>query len=157
MKLITLLIALMAFQTAYSFEMVGTFTNKHDIAMMGYFQEAECLADGGSWEAEMEYCFFTTEDEIKITKSEEGKLMLSAVTWGHNAHSCTFEAEATQESELVLKSVAEGYLFGEDREEDCVVTLTFNEDGSTVQMDSTQSCQTYCGMRAWLYTEATRQ
>ncbi|TNF04137.1 MAG: hypothetical protein EP326_01830 [Deltaproteobacteria bacterium] len=156
MRVITLLILLLSVGTAHSFEMTGKFAYEHDIAMMGYFQEADCLVDGGKWEAEMEFCFFTATDEITITNKEEGKFLVEAMTWGHNAHSCTFEGEATAESDVVLKAVAEGYLFGEDREEDCVVTITFSEEGKKATMESTQSCQTYCGMRAWLYTEATR-
>jgi hypothetical protein len=152
MKTISVFVSILLFSTfsfAQDFQ-TGTFVEPTQTFVISYMNEADCSADSGSWDNEMEMCFFDVENEATVSKKEEG-LFLDIVTTGSNAHSCWFEGPVTSQSENTLVSAVEAMVWNGDdwTNGTCEVTVTY-EDADTVNVSTNGQCQEFCGARAWL-------
>lgn len=139
-------------------DLLGNFEEPTMTFIIGYEDASACSNDNGDWDAEMEMCFFNTENTIEVSANANG-LFLSIATVGSNAHQCYFEGSVTKTTSSSLISEVESMVWNGDDyvPGKCIVTATY-ENADTVSVSTNGQCQEYCGARAWLeFGPATRK
>ena len=164
MKISLLALFLSASASANWFTGVGEFSYPHEIAMVGYADEAGCREDGGKWEDE--FCFFSVEDSVKVefTDAQAMEYYVTVDILSTNAHTCSFEGLAKWVGPLTLvaSSETDDWQEGENGEEGkfvpvtCEVTVKYL-DGNRVNVSNNGKCSNFCGARAMLEIEEAKR
>ena len=153
MRFVALLALLASVSIFAGEEQTSRYTETIGTAVYGY-EQTECVAEGGMFEEAM--CFFEVDNELFISKKEGKVSKVEVLTWGANAHSCTFESSniSGTEDKLIAREATEVYDYqtGDFKPATCVVTIEKNENGG-YSVDNNNNCQEFCGMRAGLWID----
>ena len=146
-------------------QLEGVFAYAHHTGIVGYEDEKSCAADQGDWDQDMELCFFNVEDSVQVKKTQVPEVFqLNVDTVGSNGHSCSFEGEATVQSNDLLMSSVKTEVWQENAQTGewesvsatCEVTVKY-ADINTTAVSTNGNCQEFCGMRAILDIEEAKR
>lgn len=104
-------------------------------------EEAECKAQGYSWDKEAAYCReeYESTDRLGLIERAEGKLGFSFQLSFFNGHSCTMSGEAAPGEQ------AGQFVYRDPDYPDCVLSIVKTAD--SIELHDNGTCQTYCGAR----------
>lgn len=153
-----LALAIAAFSLSASASVInheGTFVSEHEVAMMSYQTKEACEADQGEWTEDL--CIFHSQDDVTVKRANNGKLQVEMNTIHTNAHSCSFEGEVVSQEMFKLVAATESDEWDEEKQDFvkavCEVTVTYSNDGNTVNASNNGKCRSFCGMNAVLEIE----
>ena len=128
---------------------VGKYQHNKEVMVMTESRES-CESDGGNWQIDEEYCFFSAADEARII-TKKGQLQLNVSTIGSNYHTCEFEGPATLKNNTIIsRVVAEEYDSKKDRMVKVICEIRAKIIKNVMSITNNNHCQSFCGANAWL-------